>query len=372
MPFTSRLFGAGAITRVAVFLLALLGPLGSALAQTVNVSPATLKGQGWTFKPLVRTSSSSPARVVAIAAFADDSTTFGSNLAVVLYERVPGSNSWTSKTWEETDQAAIIKSIKAGHGIPDSDDRYWEVKSPVEITGAATTTAEVVDFVKGLKADDPLAALPLDEDRDTVLQWLKDAGYPSAVVPFDKSTDPVNLCRDQELSAISAGVEYEAANPGQESEAFAAYELAASDEPCRDDLPWGNNACYRVWFWGAREVATSRVCGAWGWFVRTSGVGIPPYVAMGIVETCYARNCTYVERATVMWINDCVTPKTTGVTYLYRTVGYTEECCVSGLGGPAPPVPCTPVPGDEDRSPWTPTAPATVPNPPAPPPPTGP
>lgn len=332
---------------------------GLCFGETHHISDMSIREGDWILKPVYTLAADhSAARVDAVVALRDPSTIVGDNLSIVLFARDPDpALSWSSKAWSGTqDQAGIIKEIKGMYEVPDSEDWVWEVKTDLEIAAAVAKGAPE-EVEKGLLTSDPYSTMiPLGSIRELAVKFLSDIGYKAADVPVEKTGDETTGCRDNALNRMALGVEtYFTFQGTDEQRELAGYAAATPivlpGEPDRCDVPGNTNACLQIWTWPAVAYGES-FCGPWAVLPHTTSGPIPI-----TLETCYVRNCTQLQRSTVMVQNNCPLPPTVSISYLYRTVGYTEGCCVLGMGGIPPPIPCTPNKQDLNPSPWTPTIP---------------
>ncbi|MBY0307445.1 MAG: hypothetical protein K2Q09_01760 [Phycisphaerales bacterium] len=352
-----------------------------------RVAPVALQHGMWRFTPLYHVTPNG-VRVDQLVGFALPDTTFGDNVVAVLYVW-SDQDGWSCKAWPTTDRAAIVKDLKLTYSIPASDDELWELADPEALVAAVR--AENKDFTKGFFSDDPLSAvLNTPATREVVVEWLKDAGAPVAVVDIDKPGDQLNLCRTfylnwvktsaesavtRYLSEVAAG-DPNAPPPGTTPPPGNPVPIVPNqtNDPCmflppdQGDVPalWLNNNCFSFWYYKPMTYNWTITCGAWGMFVKTAtatititlpvapGFTFPP----AVTETCYTRNCSAFQTAIISWYDWCT--RSMGSYHVFRTLNYKEECCVSGLGGPPPPVPCTPAIKMFPPSPWTTTPPPGI------------
>ncbi|MFN7020867.1 MAG: hypothetical protein ACK4WH_06020 [Phycisphaerales bacterium] len=312
----------------------------------------------WQYKPVYTvTQDRSLARVEAIVAFRDPVALTGNNISVVLYERQAApSNSWTAKAWQTTDTATIIAELKALYHIPNCEDWLWEVKEDFQIQAAvAAGPPEYSD--KGFLGSDPIStALPPGELRALLLDTLTIVGYKSAVPTIEDPTAAGTVCRDTQLGAFADSTEAFLMAAGDDDDriaasfsALAAAPPIAPGEPCREEVPGNANPCLLIHIYAPFDFG-ERVCGGWA--------TIPWPNANVQIKTCFVRNCAQLQRSTVLVTKRCVTPWTKTVGYLYRAVTYTEGCCVWGIAGPPPPLPCLAELDDILPRPWQPTVPS--------------
>lgn len=328
-----------------------------------HISDMSIRDGDWIYRPVFTLAQDhAAARVDAIVAFRDPNTITGDNLSTILFARdAAPALSWNTKGWSGSqDQASIIKSIKTDYQILDCEDWIWDIKSDLEIQQAVSAGgSEPVE--KGLLTSDPLSnVIPLGSIRELAVQLLSGIGYKAADVPIEQTGDPSTIRRDYTLNRMSRGIETYMTSPGTDEQrelaGFAAYTAPITppgDAPDPSIVPGYSNPCQQTWTWPAISYGES-YCG--DWTTHEIGITEPGNVPL---RTCYVRNCQQLQRSTVMTQNNCATPPTVTVSYLYRTVGYTEGCCVEGMGGSPPPIPCTPRKEDIDTpTPWIPTIPS--------------
>lgn len=295
-----------------------------------------------------------------MVALRDPATIMGDNLSTVLYVRDgEPALSWQSKSWDgDQDQAGIIKEIMAQYQIPDCENWLWDVRSDFEIASAvAKGDPETIE--KGLLTSDPLSAqIPLGEIREIAVKFLSDIGYKAADVPIEKTGDESADCRNYALNRIAYGFEtyltFQGTDEQRELAGFAAATPPVTlpgDGPSTCDIPGSTSPCLQTWTWPAASYGEV-TCSGWTTSTSTTGGWI-----VTTTQTCYARNCAQLQRATVMTQDNCVSPPLVTVSYVYRAVTYIERCCVNGIGGTAPPVPCTPTKKDILPGDWTPSIP---------------
>ena len=334
-----------------------------------RVSVVALQHGMWRFTPIY-TVADGHAVVNALAGFAVPGTTIGQNVVAVMYTRDAGG-AWQCKAWETTYREEVVKDLKLTWNTPDADDELWEL--PDSSALVAAVRAEHKDFKKGLFRDDPLSTvLNTPETRAVVLSWLKDAGLAVAVINIDKPGDTLNLCRDTFLSWVKQSAELVLDNyllevakadplapaPGTTPAPGNPLPIVPNGvtNPCmflppdQGALPtnWLNNNCLSFWYYKPMTYASTLTCGAWGMFVYSGSVRVQVPIPLTpgytfpptVTSTCYTRNCVAYQNAIITWYDWCT--HASGSFHVFRQINYVENCCISGLGGPPPPVPCTP------------------------------
>lgn len=194
MQSKTRLLVAGAVTRAAATCLALSCAL-PALAQSPPpvlgaVAPYVVDVGGWAMTPVVTKTGSNPWEVHSFLAIAKAPT--GQNLRAIWYVRGTKANcEWTTKTWDTADVWDAIKYVKSEVSIPDDYDGWWATTAVVSSTSVALTPEL---YATGFKQSDPWGVtITSTADRDTWVEWLEEAGYKCANIPFEKkeaSADP--------------------------------------------------------------------------------------------------------------------------------------------------------------------------------------
>lgn len=176
------------------------------LAQN-RVLPSTFSLGSWMFKPIVDTAATGH-QINDIVAIAAPGTTANANIVAVWYHRpATDQGSWEAKTWATTSVAEAIKAIKVTLGLPDSDDELWPNAGVVEIQ-TASGLSELRDYDKGFMSDDPLhAVVSSSPDRDSIVEFLKNIGWPVANMTFETATGANACLKDHVLYGMAAAGE---------------------------------------------------------------------------------------------------------------------------------------------------------------------
>lgn len=114
------------------------------------------------------------------------------SIVAVMYERQP-DDSWIAVAWTEGDVAGVIPFLEGAFGIqPEHLHRLDPLGLP--LAGEAYLSSPGA-YQDGLFVWDPLAwALHLDpENRDALIEWLVEIGYPAADLPIEKNADAAGV-----------------------------------------------------------------------------------------------------------------------------------------------------------------------------------
>ena len=111
---------------------------------------------------------------------------------------------WASKAWTSQDPWEAIKALKLELGIPDEQDERWSAadwSAPGQGVGDPEPPS---DYLKGLLADDPFAALVIaSPDGDLLVTLLASVGYKAADLPIDKNDECTTAERLNVLAEFS-------------------------------------------------------------------------------------------------------------------------------------------------------------------------
>lgn len=108
------------------------------------------------------------------------------SIVAVMYER-QSDDSWVASAWTDADVAGVVPFLEGAFGIqPEHLHRLDPLRLPHAGEGYLSNPGAYHD---GLFVGDPLAwALYLDPDnRDALVEWLVEIGYPAADLPIEKN-----------------------------------------------------------------------------------------------------------------------------------------------------------------------------------------
>jgi hypothetical protein len=339
-----------------------LGWLGANQTRAAEyfLSSVVIKQGEWNYRAIVD-ADTNPRRVVAVVALLDPAARIGDNIPGVLYTRNDQGGAglaWNATTWLG-DLSSFIRAVKVQYQLSDSQDAEWGLVPAGDIgtPGPPAETIDSVEMDRGLLAEDPLVDALMDNpERQSIITWLKPLGYRTGLTPLEAGE---KVYRNASLESISAGIEsYEATKSEQASfDAFNAKQRDIPDptRPILDDFP--DTTCYIVWSYPAVGVDGAHTCGTWNTSTGScEGLGGSLNLWVFTISweatcTCYARTCTGTQRSTVMWLNVCRRPRSTGWFYVYRNARWIERCCIRGVGGNPPPLPCVPAPAYDGVTP---------------------
>jgi len=187
---------------VAAGLLSLTSAFASLDPPGTNVAHSKIEIGPWTFNPICTVDEHGGVIVQSMLAIADPAFTIGDNIVSVWYYR--DGDGWASKAWTSPDPWEAIKALKLELGIPDEQDERWSA-ADWSAPGAGMGDPEPPsDYLKGLLADDPFAALvQASPDGDLLVSILADNGYKAADIPIDKDGDCTTADRLNVLSEFA-------------------------------------------------------------------------------------------------------------------------------------------------------------------------
>lgn len=210
-------------------------------------------------------------------------------------------------------------------------------------------------FEKGLFVEDPLYSVVSELQSDQIVQALKDTGYPSTIVPFDKYDASSDCLVTYVLGGIAAA--------NREYEVSGSMEMAAAALLNADDRGWceqlfdfcgrhigldnlGIEVACSVIFEGPAWPIAAPACGAVESAVVTipgtpAGPGGTPAATPASTKTCFSQTCMTQATRTTIYTNRCNGTTTSWVDNC--TIVSMYECCVSGTAafGPGNTPPCT-------------------------------
>ncbi len=193
---------------VIVSAVGLVLSTASASAQDMaRPSSVRFAANEWTFVPVVKNTAgiwSSP----GVLALRDKDNVVGENIVAIWYEFPAAAGGvWSATSWVSQDHWQAITHTKNRFAISSVYDFVWPTDDPI----AAPVNPEAPEpYFHGLFTVDPLAGLPIDENRDQVISTLTELGYQSASVAVEQ----VGLCEgEMVLDALAATAVLAASTP---------------------------------------------------------------------------------------------------------------------------------------------------------------
>lgn len=152
----------------------------------------------WTFVPVVK-SVAGVWSVPGILALRRKDNVVGQNIVSIWYEfPAAAGGAWLATSWASQDHWQAIAYTKNRFDISNDFDFMWPTSDPVAAPLDPETPAP---YFHGLFEVDPLAGLPVDENRDQVISVLTGLGYQSASVTVEQ----VGPCEGESvLDALAA------------------------------------------------------------------------------------------------------------------------------------------------------------------------
>ncbi|MBY0308783.1 MAG: hypothetical protein K2Q09_08585 [Phycisphaerales bacterium] len=325
-----------------------------ALGQPITVAETTARMGNWTFVPIINLASGT-GRVDSFLALADTDSLNGEALRAVWYVRgIDDESEWASKSWVTTEPWDAVKSVKVARSLGDDSDPVWERVIKFANNRVADEARIPVDYVKGVLADDPLAAaLSVSPLRDQLVESLVELGHTAADIPIEKATSTAACTLKYSLTGLAKAAESSSAGAAGEN-AVNAYRAFVQSK-CVAVL------CF-PWTWSTPKTPLLTPAGAFG--PPTWTPTAPTLTVGGTIQWCnYA--CTSCR--TITW-----TETTLSLFCTVTTVSYTATQCyviaTASCSGPGPcpgtpsctgtPTPAVPAPGTPTTI--TPTAPVPV------------
>lgn len=196
------MYARSVLPALAAGLLSLSSAFASLDPPGTNVARSKIEIGPWTFNPICTVDEHGGVIVQSMLAIADPSFTIGDNIVSVWYYR--DGEDWASKAWTSQDPWEAIKALKLELGIPDEQDERWSAadwSAPGQGVGDPEPPS---DYLKGLLADDPFAALVIaSPDGDLLVTLLASVGYKAADLPIDKNDNCTTVERLNVLAEFS-------------------------------------------------------------------------------------------------------------------------------------------------------------------------
>lgn len=162
----------------------LVGANASSAFAEVKAGESYVEMGDWRYTPILDTNRSGQP-VSGFLGLLNPAVSVGGNITAIWYSR-DAAGAWTSKAWIAEDEWKVIESIKAASGISSVYDSNWAAWGPKSLSATPSGQTAAL-YEKGFLVGDPVGDIARQSEQfNDVVEFLKDAGYPTAVVKFEK------------------------------------------------------------------------------------------------------------------------------------------------------------------------------------------
>lgn len=173
------------LNRIGLVLASLLvGANASSAFAEVKAGESYVEMGDWRYTPILDTNRAGQP-VSGFLGLLSPAVSVGGNITAIWYSR-DAAGAWTSKAWIAEDEWKVIESIKAASGISSVYDSNWAAWGPKSLSATPSGQTAAL-YEKGFLVGDPVGDFARQSEQfNDVVEFLKDAGYPTAVVKFEK------------------------------------------------------------------------------------------------------------------------------------------------------------------------------------------